>query len=118
MFPGAPASDEILANTLSATGTLITIPASKTFTGNVALSASVAVAGASNPTVQTAGTNVAPAAGTVLLRLNIAGLALSTVADSQETEIIVRAPAENDVTVTFTAGANGTSSASINGYIF
>lgn len=118
MFQGAPSREEMLTNTLSASGTLITVPAGKWYTGNLVLSATVAVAGASNPTVQTAGTNAAPTAGTPLARLNIAGLALSTVSDSVSTEILLLAPDENDITLTFTAGANGVSSASVNGYIF
>lgn len=82
------------------------------------MSATVAVAGASNPVVTVNGTNAAPAAGTVVARLNIAGLALSTVADSNTTSLIMKAPPENDVTLDFTAGANGTSSVTINGFIF
>jgi len=118
MFPGQPNSSEIICNTRTTTGTLITIPAGKWYTGNVSMSATVSVAGASNPTVTTSGTNVAPASGTEIARLNLAGLALSTISDTTETEVIVLSPSGNDVTLEFTAGANGTSSATVNGYIF
>lgn len=118
MFPGQPNSSEILANTRTATGTLVTIPAGKWFTGNVSISASVAVAGNSTPTVSVSGTNAAPANNTVIARLNLVGLALTTVNDTVETEVICLAPSGNDITLEFTAGANGTSSATVNGYIF
>lgn len=118
MFSGFPNASEIMANTRTTSGTLVTIPAGKWFTGNVHISASVAVAGNSSPTVQVSGTNAAPASGTVLARLNLVGLALTTVADSVDTEIILLAPSENTITLEFTAGAAGTSSASVNGFIF
>lgn len=118
MFPGQPNASEIKSNTVTATGTIITVPAGKWFTGNVSISATVAVAGASNPVVTVNGTNAAPASGTVVARLNLAGLALSTISDTIETEIIVLAPSENGVTIDFTAGANGVSSATVNGFVF
>jgi hypothetical protein len=116
MFQSLPHSEEIICGSRTTTGTLITIPAGKWYTGNLQITASAAVAGTSAPTVTTAGTDVAPAAGQVISRLTINGLALTTVADSIETEIIILAPPENDVTLEFTAGANGTSSATVNGF--
>lgn len=118
MFPGQPNSSEIICNTLAASGTLITVPAGKWFTGNLTISATVAVAGNSNPVVTVNGTNAAPAAGTVVGRINLAGLALSTISNSAPFEIIALAPSGNDITIDFTAGANGTSSATLNGFIF
>lgn len=112
MFSGAPSASEIQCGTLAASGTLVTVPAGKWYTGNISLSATVAVAGASNPVVTVNGTNAAPAAGTVVARLNLAGLALSTISDT------VKAPPENSVTIDFTAGAAGTSSATLNGFVF
>jgi hypothetical protein len=109
---------DIRSETRNTTGTLVTVPAGKFLTANVVLSASISVAGTSIPTVSTAGVNPTPDAGSVMVRLNLTGLALTTVADSVETEIVVAAPPENDVTVEFTAGASGTSSASLNGFIF
>lgn len=118
MFAGAPSSEEFLCSTRTTTGTLVTVPAGKWYTANVILSATVAVAGASNPTITVNGTGAAPASGTVIARINLAGLALSTISDAIETEILVRAPVGNDITIDFTAGANGTSSATINGFVF
>jgi len=54
----------------------------------------------------------------VVARLNLNGLALTTVNGAMSIPVIVKAPPENAVTVDFTAGANGTSSATINGIIF
>lgn len=118
MFAGFPNASEIVSGSRTTTGTLITIPAGKWYTGNLQLTASIAVAGACAPTVSVSGTGAAPSDGSVIGRLDVTGLALTTVADSTETEIIVLAPAENDVTLEFTAGASGSSSATINGFIF
>jgi len=113
-----PSTSEIRCSTRSTTGTLVTIPAGNLYTGEVSISASVAVAGSSTPTVSVSGADAGPADGTVVARLNLNGLALTTVAGSNRTPIIVRAPAGNDVTLEFTAGANGTSSATVNGFIY
>lgn len=116
---GGPNASEILCNSRTATGTLITIPAGKWYTGNLSMTGATSVAGNCFPTVTTAGTNVAPAASTVIARLHLTGVALlGPVADSNDTEILILAPDENDVTLEFTAGAVGTSSATVNGYIF
>lgn len=118
MFSGAPSSSDIKCGTLATSGTLVTVPADRWYAGDVSISATVSVAGASNPVVVVNGTNAAPASGTVIARLNLAGLALSTISDTMTIPVIVKAPPENSVTIDFTAGANGTSSASINGYLF
>lgn len=118
MFSGAPDGSKILCNTLATTGTLVTVPAGHWYTADVVISASVSVAGASNPTVTVNGAGAFPAPGTVVARLNITGLSLATTSDTIHTEILVKAPAENDITIDFTAGAAGTSSASINGFAF
>src|SRR6478609_5072310 len=107
-----------MANTRTTTGTMITVPAGKWFTCDISLSASVAVLGNSNPTVTVNGTNSAPTSGTVVARLNLSGLALTTVSDSNTVSVIVKAPDENSITLDFTAGATGTSSATINGFVY
>jgi hypothetical protein len=117
MIYAQPDAANLLANTRTTTGTLLTIPAGKWFTGTLVLSATVAVAGASSPTVSISGTDASPADGTVLHRINLSGLVGNIVSDSCTTEILVAAPSGNDVTLEFTAGANGTSSASINGFL-
>lgn len=118
MFSGQPNSSEILSGSQTTTGTLLTIPAGKWFTGNLQMTASVAAVGTSAPTVTTAGTNVAPAAGSVISRLNVSGLLAAAAAGSIDTEILILAPPENSVTLEFTAGAAGASSATVNGFIF
>ncbi len=118
MFSGAPSASEILSNTLATTGTLVTVPAGRWYTGTISMSATVAVAGASNPVVTVNGTNAAPAAGTVVARLNLAGLALSTISGTTATDIIAKAPSSNAITIDFTAGANGVSSATVNGFTY
>lgn len=118
MFPGSPGASQIIGNTVSATGTLVTIPAGNTLTANLLLSAAVAVAGTSAPTVTVQGTNAAPANGTVIAKISVTGLLAAAAADSVPFEIVVKAPAENDVTLQFTAGASGASSASISGWLF
>ena len=115
---GIPDPADLRGNTRTTTGTMITVPAGRYLTANVLLSGSISVAGTSIPTVSVSGTNSVPASGTVLARMNLTGLALTTVTGTAETEILVYAPPENDVTIEFTAGATGTNSASINGFIF
>jgi len=117
MYPNAVRSEDIVANTISSSGTLITIPAGRWLAGTLSLSASIGtLAGTSISSVATAGTNVAPVAGSVLLRLNLTGSLLGTSSEVVSSEILVRAPDENDVTLTFTAGATGISSVSISGF--
>src|SRR5882762_6755464 len=118
MFVGAPSADEIISSTRTTTGTLATVPAGKWYTAEISISASVSVLGASTPTVSINGTNAGPTSGSVVARLNLNGLALTTVNGAMSIPVIVKAPPENAVTVDFTAGANGTSSATINGIIF
>lgn len=118
MFTGMPNSSEIACATRSTSGTMVTVPAGRWYTGDLLLSATVSVAGASQPVVTVNGVNAAPATGTVIGRINLAGLALTTISDTGMFGVIVKAPPENDVTIDFTVGANGVSSATLNGFIF
>ena|SRR5258706_186925 len=118
MFSGFPPANDILCSTRTTTGTMITVPAGRGYTGDLVLSAAVSVAGTSIPTVAVNGTNAVPAAGSVIARINLTGLALTTVNDSATFPIVVYAPPENSITIDFTAGATGTSSASLNGFLF
>lgn len=115
---GFPDPTDIRGATRTTTGTMVTVPAGKYLTADVILSASISVAGTSVPTITVSGTNSFPDSGTVLTRLNLTGLALTTVAGAVHMEILVCAPAENDITIEFTAGATGTNSASLSGFIF
>src|SRR6266436_7270126 len=116
MFPNRPSDYEFGCATRTTTGTMVTVTAGRWFSGDVAISASVSVLGASNPVVTVNGTNASPASGTVIARLNLNGLALTTVNGNMTIPVLVLAPPGNDVTIDFTAGATGTSSATINGY--
>lgn len=118
MFPGSPGSDQVIGNSLTANGTLATVPAGNTLTANILLTAAVAVAGTSAPTVTVQGTNAAPATGTVIARLTVTGVLAAAAADSCEFEVLVKAPAENAVTLVFAAGAAGSSSATISGWTY
>lgn len=118
MQDGSPAQSEILCSTRTTTGTLVTVPAARSYTGDLCISGSISVAGTSIPVVTVNGTGAAPASGTVVGRINLTGLALTTVSDSATVGIIVRAPDGNDITIDFTPGASGTSSATLNGFLF
>jgi hypothetical protein len=116
VFPGAPNVDEIRCASLTANGTLVTIPAGKWYTGTVSISGSITVAGACNPTVAISGNDASDVNGTVLARMTLQGLALTALANSTTTDILVKAGA-NDIDLVFTAGAAGVSSVTCNGYV-
>jgi len=118
MFNGSPSADQIIGNSRTTTGTLATVPAGNTLTANILMTAAVAVAGTAAPTVTVNGTDAAPANGTVISRLQVTGLLASAASDSAVFEIVVKAPAGNDVTLDFTAGASGVSSATISGWVY
>jgi hypothetical protein len=118
MFPGSPSQAQIIGNSRTTTGLLATVPAGMTLTANIGMTAAVAVLGTATPTVTVNGTNAAPAAGTVLARLTVSGLLAAAAAAAEDFEVIVKAPPENSVTLDFTAGGVGASSATINGWYF
>jgi hypothetical protein len=118
MFPGGPNSEQIVGNSLTASGTLITVPAGHTLTADLALNASVAVLGSATLTVTVNGTNAAPASGTVIGRLVVSGLLASASSAAQSHEIVVKAPAENAITLAFSLTGAGSGSATVNGWMF
>lgn len=115
-----PASDIVNYSGAASATNIVTVPGGRWLTADVQLSTSVAVAGTSVPTVTynvPAGTSgAAPAGGSVLARLTVTGLALTTVTDSNTTGIYVYG-GDNGCTLDFTAGASGTSSVVINGFL-
>lgn len=118
MFPGSPSSGQIIGSSRTSSGLLATVPAGHILTANIQLSAAVAVLGTSTPTVTVNGVGAAPASGTPVARIAVSGLLAAAAADSNEFEVLVKAPPGNDVTLQFTAGGVGTSSATINGWVF
>ena len=118
MFPGSPSQAQIVGNSLTTSGTLVTVPAGMTLTANVVLNAAVAVLGSAVLTVTVNGTNAAPAAGTIIARLTVAGLLAAAACGVEDCEILVRAPAGNSITVDFAISGVGTGSASLNGWWF
>ena len=110
------------ASATTTTSGMVTVPAGNWFTANVQLSTSVAVAGTSVPrvtyTVPGGASGAFPADGSVLARLTVTGLALTTVTDSDTTEILVYGGDSGPgCTLDFTAGASGSSSVTINGFL-
>jgi hypothetical protein len=81
------------------------------------ISASVAVAGNGTPNVTMSGTNAAPVSGSVVHRLSLSGLALTTVAATATIDLIAFAPAENDVTLEFATGGSTSASVVCNGFV-
>lgn len=118
MIFAQPDPTDVMSSTRTTTGTMVTVPAGRWYTGTAVLSASVSVAGTSIPTITVNGTNAAPASGTVIHRINLTGLALTTVASTATIDFVVVAPPENSITLDFTAGASGTSSGTVNGFLF
>jgi hypothetical protein len=115
-----PASDVINASATATTTGIVSIPGGRWLSADVQISSSISVAGTSVPRLNfvvpggTAG--AAPANGSVLARITLTGLALTTVTDSNTTEIYVYG-GDNGCTLDFTAGASGSSSITINGFL-
>lgn len=118
MFPGSPGQDQIVGNSLTANGTLVTVPAGMTLTANIGLNASVAAVGTATLTVTVNGTNAAPAAGTVISRLVVSGLLESASVGAEDFEILAKAPPGNPITLAFAISGAGTGSATISGWYF
>lgn len=105
--PGQILDNSATAANTAAAQTLLTIPAGRTWMGSIALAATNSTAGGSTATasIATAGTNVVPAAATVLLRVHcstvgtVAGLASQ---NNEIADVLVSAPAANGVTLTLT----------------
>lgn len=116
MMDGQPNISEVITNSATASGTVVTVPAGKWFTGDWTLAGSISVAGNCNPTFSISGSTTDQDG--VFGRINITGLALVTVSDSLSGSVIVKAPDSQDATIVFTAGASGVSSGTINGFLF
>lgn len=99
-------------NNSAASTTIITIPAGRVWSGAICASLiDTAAAGATFSTlnVLTAGTNVSPAAGTILLQaIATPGGNGSTGNTVQISNVVVRAPVANSVTINIQLGAAAT----------
>ena len=118
MFPGSPSQSQIIGNSLTANGTLATVPAGMTLTANVGLNAAVAVLGTANLVVTVNGTGAAPAPGTAIARLTVSGLLAAAACGAQDFEVLVKAPPGNSVTIDFAISGAGSGNATINGWHF
>ena len=121
MIQSVPAAADIINASATATTTgIVTVPGGRWLTADVQLSTAVTVAGTSTPTVTYVvpggTTGAAPANASVLARVTITGLALTEVAVANTTEIMVYG-GDNGCTLNFTAGAAGSSSVTINGFL-
>lgn len=117
---GPPASDIINASATANTTGIVTVPGGRWLSADVQLSASHTVAGTAVPRVTyvvPGGTSdAAPANGSVLARLSITGLALTTICDSDTTEILVWG-GDNGCTLDFNTGGASSASVTINGFL-
>lgn len=118
MIAHVPSAGEIRNGSRTTTGTIVTIPAGRTLTANIQISASISVAGTATTNVSIAGggTGVEPAAASVLCRLSIAGLALNTVTSNAYQEILVVA-GDADATLEFNTGGASSASVTVNGFL-
>lgn len=108
-----PASADLVGASRTTTGTLVTIPAGRTFNGAVSLSCSVSVAGNSQPSISVSGAGALPS-GTIHQIIAV-GLALTVVANSNTQSNVWIYGGTGGATVTFTQGATGTSTGQITG---
>jgi len=115
-----PASDIVNASATATAAGIVTVPGGRWLTANVQLSASHTVAGTAIPRVTyvvPGGTSgAAPANGSTLARLSITGLALTTICDSDATEILVWG-GDNGCTLDFNTGGASSASVTINGFL-
>lgn len=111
-------SEGLLNGHLTATGTLLTIPAGKKFQGSLSVHVYATTATTEEATVTTAGTNVSPANGSTVAHAKINGLALTSLADYDYQEVGIAAPGTNAVTLELTLTGSGTGHATVNGFIY
>lgn len=116
MIAHSPLASSVICGSRSTAGTIITIPANSTWCGDLLISASVTIAATATPTITVSGANAAPVNGTVVHRLSITGLALTTVSDSCMIELIV-VTGSDPVTLEFSLGGASSAACVANGFI-
>lgn len=107
-----PATADIVGASRTTTGTLYTVPAGRTFYGQVSLSCSISVAGSSQPVIAVS------AGGTptgTIHQIVAQGLALVAVTNSNTIGNVYVNGGGAGVNITFTQGATGLSSGQICG---
>lgn len=114
----------ILAGTAVATNTvaaqtIITIPAGRTWKGEVVVSIASTAAALVAATVDVNGANALPAPGTIVARVNIGGLTSGGFQEAQAFTVTAVAPAGNSITLRLvnTSATANTSSATANGVL-
>jgi len=116
MIVHSPPAGNVLCGTRNTAGTIITIPPNNVWSGNLVISASVALAATATPSVTVSGTGGGPASGTIVHRLSITGLALTTVSDSCMTEVIV-VSGDNPLTLEFAVGGASSATVTATGFL-
>lgn len=112
-----PSTGDILCSTRTTTGTIITIPAGRAWSGNIFISASVTSLTTATPRVSVSGANAEPADTTIIHQLSVSGLAAVATHGEGVSEVIVRAPAGNSVTLEFNTGGATSASVSVTGFL-
>lgn len=114
----------ILAGTAVATNSvtavnIITIPAGRTWRGQVAVSIAGTAAAIVAATVETDGTNAIPAPGTIVARVNIGGLTSGGMHAAATFDVTAVAPTANPINLRLvnTSATANTSSATANGVL-
>lgn len=111
-----PSADILSASATTTTGSMISVPAGRWFTGQIQLSAVQSGAGTASPNVTwtATGTDFAPASGSVVARIQTGGLLGVISSDSNTVECFVYG---GDSGGTLNFNASGTSSCVINGFL-
>jgi hypothetical protein len=113
-------ADIINASATATTTGIVTVPGGRNLTATVQMSASVTGVGTAEPVltfhVPAGTTGAAPADGSILARMIVGSILSGIASDSNTTEIFVYG-GDNGCTLNFTAGAAGSSSIVINGFL-
>lgn len=112
-----PGMGRIRNGSRTTNGTILTIPANHVLNATILLSASISVAGSVRPNVTVAGTGGDPVDGSVLHQLSLSGLALTTIVDNAQMDVVVIAGV-NPLTLEFNTGGATMASVVVNGYVF
>lgn len=112
------ATDILAASATATTASLITIPANHWFCGQIALSATAALAGTAAPTVTftPSGTGTGPTTTTVVARTVATGLLAASTSNSTVQDVVFYG-GDSGAHLDYTAAAAGSSSCVIHGFV-